>query len=117
MKSKPTALGSKIVLDGEEYSLRFDFEAIATAEELTGRPLLTALDQRMLAKPTIAEVRAMLFACLLPGNPEVEFSAVAKLVTRKTIVRIWGAVLAAWTESMDDREVEEQDDSPTLAQS
>ena len=115
----PTQPAVKLTLDGEAFSLRFDFEAIANAEEITGRPLLTGLTKRDIGTPTISLVRNMFYACLLPDQPSITLDKAKALVTRKTITTVWASVLEAWTLGMaepeDEPEVVEAD--PTQAQS
>jgi hypothetical protein len=82
------------------FELLYDFEAIARAEEITGRSLLMGFTQKDIRKPTIPLVRAMLFAGLLPKEPEITLAEASAFVTRKSIYEIWAKVLDAWVIAM-----------------
>jgi hypothetical protein len=97
---KPVA----IKLHGVDYTLMFDFDAVAAAEDISGRPLLTGLSPKDVTSPTISLVRAMLFASLLPTQPDTTFSEAKALVTRDNLVEIWIKVLEAWNNSNPDPE-------------
>lgn len=99
----------KVTIAGEEYLLRFDFEAIAKAEELTNRALLTGLRMKDVDAPRINLVRAMLYACMLAEQPEMAYEMVRTLVTRRNLVELWEAVLEAWREGMVEAEDDEAD--------
>jgi hypothetical protein len=92
------------------FELLFDFEAIAQAEDATGRPLLNGLTRREVDRPTISFVRAMLFAALLPTQPKITVAEASAFVTRKTMTPIWGKVLEAWVACMQDPEESESPD-------
>lgn len=115
----PTQPTTPLTINGETYELLFDFEAVARAEEIVDRPLLTGLRQRDLATPTITLVRAMLFACLQANHPEFNFAGAKALVTRANLGAIWLAVLAAWTAGLaePDEDAEEEAGNPLTAQS
>ncbi len=108
--NNPIQPAVEIELGGESHLLRFDLEAIAKAEDLTDRPLLTGLRNRDIAMPSINLVRAMLYACLLPDyvfdedHPPLTYDMVKQWVTRKTIPDIWGKVLETWQEGMAEPE-------------
>lgn len=109
----PTAPVTKLAINGTEYSLLFDFEAVAEAEEFTGRPLLTGLRSKDITTPTISLVRAMLFACLHSQHPQITFDTAKSLVTRKNIAEVWGRVLEAWTASLAEPEpIAEDEEAP-----
>jgi hypothetical protein len=104
----PVALATPLNLNGATYALLFDFEAVARAEEIVDRPLLTGLRQRDLNTPTITLVRAMFFACLQANHPTVDYATVKSLVTRKNLSEIWTAVLSAWTAGLAEPDEEEE---------
>jgi len=78
------------------FELLFDFEAIARAEDLTGRSLLMGLTRRDIDHPAIGLVRAMLFAFLLPTQPEITFAEASTFVTWETADFIWNKLIEAW---------------------
>lgn len=113
----PTQPAVKVDLNGVDYSLRFDFEAIAKAEELTDKPLLTGLRNKDITAPTINLVRALLFACLLPDQPQVTYDQAKSFVNRKNLVDVWAKVLFAWSEGMAEPEpMEDAPADPTMSQ-
>ena len=64
-------------------SMVFDFEAIADAEEITGRALLTGLRRQDIEAPSINLVRAMAFACIHKRHSLTTFEQVKPLVTTR----------------------------------
>jgi hypothetical protein len=102
-------------LNGETYSLVWDFEAIALAEDISDRPLLTGIKVRDITSPTISLVRAMLYACIHTNHTDVTWDHVKAMVTRKTFSDIWVAVLTAWNAGIGETE-ESGDENPKTAQ-
>ena len=96
----PTSPTVKLKIAGSSFDLVFDFEAIADAEEITGRALLTGLRRRDIEAPAINLVRAMLFGCIHKAQGLAKFEDVKKLVTRANLTEVWGKVLEAWTEGL-----------------
>lgn len=103
---KPTV---DLVVGAQTYKLRFDFDAIAHAEDETGIPLLTGISRKDVKTPRISIVRGMLYAATLREHPEIAYSDVAGMVTRKTIIPIWEKVIEAWAKAMADEEAEAED--------
>ena len=108
----PVAPTTSLTINGVEYELLFDLNAVAEAEELTDRPLLTGLRQRDISTPTISLVRAMLFASIRAKHPEVSFELAKSFVTRKNLGEIWAAVLTAWTQGLAEPD-KDADENPT----
>lgn len=102
--------------EGKKYAIQFDFEAIAEAEDLTDRPLLMGLTRRQVNQPTINFVRAMFYAGVHRHQPELQYSALAKLVTRENIGELWNDLLAAWVDSRQQEAGEEQTGPTPAAQ-
>jgi hypothetical protein len=110
--SNPTSPSVKLQIAGSSFELVFDFEAIAEAEEITGRALLTGLRRRDIEAPAINLVRAMLFACIHPKQPKVVFAEIKPLVTRENITDVWAKVLEAWTEGLSEPDEDAPADPP-----
>lgn len=108
----PTSQAVKLQIAGQTFELVFDFEAIADAEEITGRPLLTGLRRNDIESPSINLVRAMLFACIHARHSLTTFAQAKVLVTRKNLADVWGKVLEAWTEGLAEPEPEAVADPP-----
>lgn len=102
--SNPIQPAVKVTIAGADYLLRFDFEAIAKAEELTDTPLLTGMRPRDLNTPKINFVRAMLLASLLPQMPSITRDDVKLLVDRKNLPEVWAKVMEAWMQGMAEPE-------------
>ena len=108
----PTSPAVKLQIADSSFDLVFNFEAIADAEEITGRALLTGLRRRDIEAPAINLVRAMLFACIHKAQSLAEFADIKKLVTRANITEVWGKVLEAWTEGLAEPEGDAPADPP-----
>lgn len=106
--SNPTAPATPLHIRGIDYSLTWDFQAIADAEELLGRSLITGLSQKDLKAPPIKLVQAMLYACLRKNHPTITFPQAQAMVTLKNIGKIWTAVTDTWVTAMN----EPDDDAP-----
>ena len=103
----PVKPSTTLEINGVKYELLFELEAVALAEDITDRPLLTGLRQKDITTPTISLVRAMLFACLAAKHPEITFALAKTFVTRKNWSEIWGTVLNAWTAGLAEPDPEE----------
>ena len=82
------------------FELLFDFQAIARAEDISGRSLLIGIAHRDIAHPPLSFVCAMLFAALLHNEPKITFAEASAFVTWETADLIWGKVLEAWVAAM-----------------
>lgn len=108
---------TELTLGEDTYRLAFDFEAIAEAEDLTDRPLLTGLTKRNVNHPTISFVRAMFYAALRRNHPTISLGEASAKVTKATFADIWGKVLEAWVAAMEDAGEADVAEDPTKAQS
>jgi hypothetical protein len=95
--SDPTQPLVELKLGNDTMHLVFDLDAIAEAEDLTDRSLLTGMQPRDVTRPTISLVRALLYAGLRRHQPQIGFEDVKEIVTRKTLYPIWEKVLEAYT--------------------
>jgi hypothetical protein len=100
MHANPTEETVRLELAGESYKLFFALEAIATAEDASGIPLITGLKERDVNSPRISLVRAMLWGCLLPHQPKITRQEAAAMVTQFNWSKIWDRVLEAWVAGM-----------------
>jgi hypothetical protein len=115
MKHSPVQPDTKLKLNGVSYELLFDFEAIATAEDLTDRPLLTGLRSRDYQSPTISLVRIMLFACLQAKHPEVTLDIAKAFVTQKNFRDVWTAVLTTWAAALAEPDPDEAESADPIS--
>jgi hypothetical protein len=100
--ANPTAPATHLRIRDVDYTLAWDFQAIADAEEILGRSLITGLSQKDLKAPPIKLVQAMLYACLKKNHPTVTFPEAQAMVTLKNIGKIWGAVTDTWVTAMNE---------------
>lgn len=110
--SNPVTPHVRLKLAGVEYRLVYDFDAIAEAEEIVDKPLITGLRGRDITTPKVSLVRAMFFATAHVAHPELTTEQVKSLITRDNLVEVWTKVLEAWTASQPDAD-EESDENPT----
>jgi hypothetical protein len=95
--SNPLLPSSKITIHGTDYVLRFDFEAVAEAEEIVNRPLITGLSMDDVYRPKVNLVRAMFFAAAHRDQPKLTYDAAKVLITRDNLNDVWMKVIEAWT--------------------
>lgn len=124
----PIKKGTPVEINGVVYQLVFDFEAFATAEELTGQALLSRLSQIDVARPSLNFFRAMFYASAKPFQPELTFAQAKCALTAdnglnaiKLISHVWPKVLEALAGSVPEPEPEaakaEETENPTQGQS
>ena len=117
MKHNPVAPSTSLTINKVTYSLLFDFESIALAEELTDRSLLTGLRSKDINSPSIRLVQAMLFACLHVSHPDVTYAEAKLLVNRKNLSAVWGSILTAWSAGMAEPDPDKDAADPNPAPS
>jgi len=106
-----------IEIGADLFLLVFDFEAVAEAEDLTGRALLTGLTSKDARSPAINLVRGMFYACTRAHHAELDFAAIKSRINRKNIWEVWAKVLEAWTAGLVDPESDAARADPTQAPS
>ena len=94
----------KLTIGEDAFHLIFDFDAIAEAEDLLERPILSGITKRDFDAPRINMVRAFFYASTRKHHPDVSYEQIKKMVTAKTLSLIWGVCLSAWAESMAEPE-------------
>lgn len=107
----------ELPLQGVTYRLSYDFDAIAEAEDIVDRPLITGLRRKDIERPTINLVRAMFFAAARANHPELTYEQIKALVTRDNWGSIWGSVLKAWIAGSPEPEESAAPSDPTQGQS
>jgi len=98
----PVVKFATLKVDGTEYKLVYDFNAIAEAEALTGLNLLTGminLWQDLTATKLMGAsiVRGLLYAAL---RPKLDLEAVGHMIRVDTLTDIVAAIREAYAESM-----------------
>ncbi len=120
MSANPLLPAVPVFVAGIKYNLRFDFDAIAEAEEIVDRSLITGLRPQDIRTPKVRLVQAMFFAAAHYDQPTLTYDVAKRLVTRETLPDVWPKVLEAWTASNPEPEVAEAEDAsadPPPAQS
>jgi hypothetical protein len=102
--TNPTAATQTVTLKGRDYALAFDFAAIADAEDITGRSLITGLKRKDVDSPAVKLVQAMFWACTRRTHPELTYSEAQALITPKNMARTWTAILNVWVAGMAEAE-------------
>ena len=100
----PTIHPVKLELEGEEYTLIFDFNSIALAESITKVNLLEAIEFKGI---TAAQYRGIFYASLLKAQPEITLAEAGSLITLRYMPLITDAMVSAWIASMPAKDNEE----------
>lgn len=90
----PVAPFTTLVAGDKEYSLLWNYNAIATAENLSGLRLLSASID--LSSLSASELRALLYAAMLKKHPKITLNAVGDLIQQVGMRKVAGALLGAW---------------------
>ena len=88
-------------INSTEYQLCFDFNAMASAEQLTGLNLLRALDFKNINTVTF---RALLYAALLHYQPDTTLESAGSLVTAATAPDLMNKVVKAYIVSQPEED-------------
>jgi hypothetical protein len=108
MKNNPLKPSTTLKVGKETYELLFTLEAVATAEELTDKSLLTGLTQKDITTPKLKLVYAMLYACLLDKQPQITYEQAKGLVTQKNWTAVWSTILNAWTAGLSEKDEDDE---------
>lgn len=100
IKNDPTLPTIVLRLGGVDRHPRYDHNAIVQAEAATGINLLTA----MVDDITATKLRGLLWASLLPDDPDLTLEDAGKLINPLNIGTIHSALLASWFGSLSDDE-------------
>ena len=112
-EADPTIRFAKLKIDGNTYSLTFDFNALALAESMTGLNLMQAL--RSLDNLSVSQTRGLLYASLQKSHPKMTVSEVGGLLNFKTIPLITDALSEAIISSLPETEENPQQPEPSPA--
>ncbi|MEM3453497.1 MAG: hypothetical protein QW835_07745 [Candidatus Hadarchaeum sp.] len=91
--------------------LRLDFNALAKAEEVTGKSFLTS-EGLSWATTSAKGLRALIWACLLHEDPDLTLEEVGGLLNYANVPQITAALSKLWEKS-----VPESEDNSPLAES
>jgi hypothetical protein len=95
----PTLPNVPLVLNGRTLFLAFDFNAIATAESVTGLELLNSIDLQNL---NAGKFRALLYSALLKAQPDITIEEVGSMINFTSLPAITVALVHAWTGSQPE---------------
>jgi hypothetical protein len=98
--SDPTIEFAKLEIDGKQYRLGYDFNAIAEAEEVTGSNLLQGLLNG--GNWTARQMRGLLYAALHVAHPRITVEEVGKLIRLDTMIAVQRAVIMAYNLSLPE---------------
>lgn len=95
----PTLPNVELIVGGATFHLAYDFNAIIKAEKETGVNLLSSA----VGEINATSLRGLLWASLLPENPEMTIDQAGKLVKPWNIPTIRQAIVTAWFGSVKDQ--------------
>jgi hypothetical protein len=97
---RPTVPIVEIELDKVRH-LRMDFNALAQAEEVTGKSFLNGIAWQGM---TVKDYRALIWACLLHEDPELTLEAVGSMVHVGNVEYVTGCLAKLWEKSTPKEE-------------
>jgi hypothetical protein len=113
----PTVPTAEITLGGRARALRFDFNALAAAEEKTGRNYCNVLT---LLHPDATDRRALVWGALLHAEPKLEIATVGEWLhpaVRSAVDEALGRLVEAFLPPAEEAvEAEAEDDAAPLAE-
>jgi len=99
----PTIRFAVLKIDEKDYSVCYDFGAIAEAEKATGANLLQGLAALLLDSATANQYLGLFFAGLRKAQPELTLDEAARLVRIDTMPDIRFALVQAYNLSMPEK--------------
>jgi hypothetical protein len=98
----------EVTLRKQTFQLVFDYDAIALAEELTGKALILGMPREAFDAPTINRVRAMFYACTRAKHPDITYEHVKALINSPQVqASAWVAVIDVWNRDAKQLEADE----------
>lgn len=92
----------KLTIDGEDYQLAYDFNAIAEAQKLADCNLLHGILALLARYPDAAELRALLFTALRKAHPRITIEQAGNLIRHDTMGDIVQALRDAYDNSLPE---------------
>lgn len=105
----PTLPNVEIIFSQATYHLAYDFNAIVKAEQVTGVNLLSSA----VGEITATSLRGLLWASLLPENPDMTIEEVGSLIKPSNVGTIRKAITTAWFGSVKDKDDDAGEDQET----
>src|SRR5437899_62731 len=97
----PTVKYARIEIDGQAWSLTFDFNAIALAEAHTNVNLFKALGN--LGDLSASQFRGLVYAGLLKAHPELTAEQAGSLIRIDTMAPLQESLAEAYINSMPEK--------------
>ncbi len=94
----PTLPNITLSINGEDFSLAYDFAAIVLVEKATGINLLSSV----IEEPTFQGIVALFWAAVLKSRPDFTLEKAAGLIDLQSVLMILHAVRVAWGASIPD---------------
>ena len=94
----PTLPNVELTCGKATFHLAYDFNAIVKAEQATGVNLLSSV----VGEINASSLRGLLWASLLPENPDMTLDQAGKLIKPANIPTIRQAIVTAWFGSVKD---------------
>ena len=107
----PTVRYVDLTIGDQTFKLIFDFNAIATAEQVAKVNLLQAIEFKGM---NAQQYRGLLYAALLKRHPSITLPEVGDLITLERMPSITDALLEAWKRSMAREDEPENPPQPAL---
>ena len=109
---KPVSL----FLNGNEYLLVFDFQAIYESEQAYGLPLITGLPLEHLVEPYVQLVVSMLYGALRRHHCKFTWERTKDLLSLGNVTKVWASLLDAWAQGLPEQNVETDGEEKPLPQ-
>ena len=88
---------SPLEINGTTYTLEFDFNLLARAEQESGVNLMLGISHMNLA--SIGQLRGLLLGLLLKNHPKMTLETAGALFTTETLPKIAGAIAPLFPEA------------------
>lgn len=108
----PTIRFSKLEIEGAMYSLAYDYNAIAVAENVAGVNLLEGL--RNLENLNAQQLRGLLYAALLIAHPRMTIEEAGSLIRLNTLLPISEAIAQAYVYSLPEKKKDPSVPEPAM---
>lgn len=106
----PTIKFSSLKIDGTEYKLVYDFDAIAKIERESECSLLDGLVN--LGSLSLLQLRGFLFGAMRPLQPDTKLSQVSKLIRPDTVREVLKRLAEAYRYSVERKPDPRQAEAP-----
>lgn len=99
----PTIEFVSIEIDGRQWNLCYDFNAIAIAEKLAECNLLQGIAGVVLHSMTASQLRGLFYAALLKAHPKITIDEAGSLININSMPDIREALMKSYGVSMPEK--------------